>query len=120
MKFELTDFLKLINYQITEGSRYLWECYGKNAYYWDYWSDESWHYLKGYSVVFDTYTQELFEISSYVGNDTHVYRNPKYQEAYTQECIKRNITEDLSVNVTFPELYKLIYNKEYEESNETI
>ena len=86
----------LFQHRITDGSDYLWDCYGSNTRSIDYTSE----YACGY-VVFDTDTQTVYEVSvsPVVGSwdvepKPYRYINPEYQEAYKQEAINRGIDAD--------------------------
>ena len=83
----------LFQHRITDGSEYLWHCYGDNVRSIDYTST----YACGY-VVFDTDTQTVYEVSvSPVAGSWDVepkpyrYINIEYQEAYKQEATSRGI-----------------------------
>ena len=83
----------LFQHRITDGSEYLWHCYGNNVRSIDYTST----YACGY-VVFDTDTQTVYEVSvSPVAGSWDVepkpyrYINPDYQAAYKQEATSRGI-----------------------------
>jgi hypothetical protein len=59
----LKEFMDLVDYRITEGSQYYCEAYGSNAYSLDSWNgkhDDGGHSL---SIVFDTQTQEVYEVT---------------------------------------------------------
>ena len=83
----------LFQHRITDGSEYLWHCYGNNVRSIDYTSK----YACGY-VVFDTETHTVYEVSvSPVAGSWDVepkpyrYINPDYQAAYKQEATSRGI-----------------------------
>lgn len=79
----IKDFMTVINYRITEGSQFGWNCYGSNAYSLDSWSEDN---DDGYGVgiVFDTVTQEVYEMSVCDYKNQRAYRliNPDYRENY--------------------------------------
>ena len=86
----------LFQHRITDGSEYLWHCYGDNVRSIDYTST----YACGY-VVFDTDTQTVYEVSvSPVAGSWDVepkpyrYINIEYQDAYKQEATNRGIDAD--------------------------
>jgi hypothetical protein len=83
----------LFQHRITDGSEYLWHCYGDNVRSIDYTSKHACGY-----VVFDTETQTVYEVSvSPVAGSWNVepkpyrYINPDYQAAYKQEATNRGI-----------------------------
>ena len=108
MKMTLEDFLKGINYKITEGERYLWSCYGNNAWYWDSWGDDGKDLHNGFSVVFDTESKEVFEVTCYSSNDVYVYHNPKFTDLYKKECLDRKVPIYAS-EVTYSQFCRLMY-----------
>lgn len=82
----LRDFMEVVNYRITEGDSYGWSCYGSNAYTMDSWNgDHDGHSL---SVVFDTATQTVYEMSACDYKRSRAYRwiHPEYREAYANEA----------------------------------
>ena len=83
--------MEVVEYRITEGSTYTWNCYGTNAYRLDSWNGEQ----EGYSVsiVFDTQTQEVYETTAYDYERNRAYRlmNPDYVRAHDQEARDRNV-----------------------------
>ena len=59
----IKQFMETVNYRITEGSDYGWQCYGHNAYMLDSWNGEQ----DGHSltIIFDTKTQEVYEVQAH-------------------------------------------------------
>lgn len=89
----LKEFMEVIDYRITEGSDYGWVCYGPDAYTLDSWNGEQdGHSL---SVIFDTKTQEVYEVTAYDYVNNRAYRliNPMYVEAHRDEAIERNVDD---------------------------
>lgn len=107
MKITLFEFLELMSYSINEGGRYLWKCYGDNAWYWDYWGKDVIDFDTGFSIVFDKLTQEVYEVSCYALEDSYVYRNSNYKDAYDQECLDRKVIID-PIEVSYDEMMKMI------------
>lgn len=91
----IKDFLESIDYKITDGWTYSWQCYGYNAYGIDSWSGT---YDSGYSasIVFDTKTQDVYEVSVCDFSNNRAYRlfNPDYRLAYKDEMASRGIDTD--------------------------
>lgn len=89
----LKDFMETVGYRVTEGSHYMWQCYGPNAYRLDYWNqDQDGHSI---SIVFDTQSHVVYEASAYDYKRERAYRlvNPEYAEAHKQEARTRNVDE---------------------------
>jgi len=90
----LKDFMEVIDYKITEGSDYLWHCYGEHAYRLDSWNQEQDGHTV--SIVFDTRTQKVYEASAYDYGRDRAYRliNPDYRQAHQQEASEKNVQEN--------------------------
>lgn len=92
----IKDFMEVANYRITEGSEYLWTCFGPNAYQMDSWNGV--HGKGGHTVcmVFDTHTQTVYSLEAWDYTNDRCYRwiNPDYIDAYKEECLGRNIDYD--------------------------
>lgn len=90
---ELNDFLKMIEYKITDGSKYQWDCFGPNARYIDYY-DESLGVSA--SVAFDTVTQTVYEatIIDEVADRPYRWMNPDFKEVYYAEAKIRKCDPD--------------------------
>lgn len=88
---ELRNFLEAIDYRITEGSDYCWQCYGKDAYTLDSWDQEQ----DGVSatVIFDKKTQLVYEVTvaDFKKNKTYRWINSDYVAAYMSEAFERNV-----------------------------
>jgi hypothetical protein len=88
----LKQFMETVNYRITEGSDYGWQCYGHDAYMLDSWNGEQ----DGHSltIIFDTKTQEVYEIQAhdYVHNRAYRLINPDYAKKNKKEAKKRNVS----------------------------
>lgn len=86
------QFLVAIGYNISEGSEFLWKCYGDNARYLDY-NTEDFHV----SAVYDTKTLEVYEASissMYSGDLGYKWHNPDYLTQYQDEAKSRNVIWD--------------------------
>ena len=90
----LKDFMETVDYKVTEGSDYGWQCYGPNAYRLDSWNQEQ----DGHSVsiIFDTRTHVVYEATAYDYKREHAYRliNPEYAEAHRNESAERDVLEN--------------------------
>ena len=90
----LKDFMEVVDYKITEGSDYCWQCFGPNAYRLDSWNQDQ----EGYSVsiLFDTRTHEVYEASAYDYKRNRAYRliNPLYKASHDAEARDRDVDID--------------------------
>lgn len=88
------EFMEVVNYRITEGSNYGWQCYGPHAYCLDSWNGEQdGHSL---SVTFDQRTQTVYEaqIHDYLHNRAYRMINPDYVQAHRDEANHRDSDMD--------------------------
>lgn len=89
----IKDFMEAVNYRITEGSEFLWQCFGPNAHRLDAWDGE----VDGYtvSIVFDTKTQEVYQAEAFDYRRKRAYRitHPDYADAHAQEFVTRDVTD---------------------------
>lgn len=125
----LKDFMETCNYRITEGSEYGWQCFGHNAYTLDSWNGD----LEGHtiSIVFDTRTQVVYQVTAYDYARVRAYRmtNPDFKAAYEAETNDRDILDvawededgndvryiDLNVDEDFLEkAYAICNDQEYD------
>ena len=94
----LKDFIEAIEYRITEGSDYGWDCFGDNARYLDAHGPEL---NEDYSIscVFDAKDQTVYLVEAWDYANDREYRwiNPEYQKAYRKAC-KRH---DVDLNESF-------------------
>lgn len=118
----LKDFMQTVDYRITEGSDYCWECFGSNAYRLDSWNgDQDGHSV---SVVFDTRTQVVYQMSAYDYTNQRAYRwtNPDWRDVHDKESEHRGVDAnqawddvnyvDLDVEEDFLEKAQAIVNEE--------
>lgn len=87
----LKDFMELVNYRITEGSDYCWQCYGPNAYTLDFWNQD--HNGHSASIIFDTQTHVAYEVTvcDYKRNRAYRLINPDFAEAHRNESVARDV-----------------------------
>ena len=87
----LKNFMEAVDYRITEGSDFCWNCYGSNAYNLNYWNQD--HNGHSLSITFDTCTHEVYEVQAHDYKHNRAYRliNPVYQDAYNNESISRDV-----------------------------
>jgi hypothetical protein len=92
----LKEWMEVVDYRITEGSAYSWQCFGANAYCLDSWDgDQDGHSL---SITFDQKTQTVYEVQIHDYRNQRAYRmiNPDYQSAHAASAASRgtyNINE---------------------------
>jgi hypothetical protein len=89
----MKEWMELVDYKITEGSDYGWQCYGPNAYCLDSWNGV--HGVGGYSfsIVFSTKTQKVYEVSmcDYTNNRAYRMINPKKVEKHRKEAESKSV-----------------------------
>ena len=120
------DFMQTVDFKITEGSEFCWNCFGPNAYRLDSWNQE--HDGHTVSIVFDTRTHEVYEACAYDYKRDRAYRlvNPEYKSAQEREAQDRdvNIKEawdnvcyvDLDVDEDFLEKAQaIVAGKDYDD-----
>lgn len=88
----LKEYLEAVNFQITGGSEYQWDCYGDNARYLDSTDNES---LGTYSInaIFDSVDQTVYavELWDYVNNREYRWIHPNYKDRHNDEAKSRDI-----------------------------
>ena len=91
----LKTFMEIVNYRITEGSDYSWQCFGPNAYTLDSWDGrhEDGHSL---SITFDTRTQVVYSVEACDYKNNRAYRlvNPAYKDAHDAEIKNRGMSDE--------------------------
>lgn len=85
----LKDFLEAIDFKITEGSNYGWDCYGPDARYLDSYKDDEY----SISAVFDSKNQLVYavELWDYINHREYRWQHPDFKEAYQAEAEEREI-----------------------------
>jgi hypothetical protein len=85
----IQEFLEIINYRITGGSNYGWQCFGANAR----WLDCEVEGQYSANIVFDAATQEVYtaEISDYRNDRCYRLINPDYVDAHNSEAKERGV-----------------------------
>ena len=89
----LKEWMEVVNYRVSEGSDFCWNCYGSDAYRLDAWNGEQNGH--SHSIVFDTKTQEVYEVSSYDYRNNRAYRlmNQDYVAQHKEEARQRQVNE---------------------------
>ena len=89
----MKEWMELVDYKITEGSDYGWQCYGPNAYCLDSWNGV--HGKGGYSfsIVFSTKTQKVYEVSvcDYTNNRAYRMIAENKRKKHKEESFLRNV-----------------------------
>ena len=89
----MKEWMELVDYKITEGSDYGWQCYGPNAYCLDSWNGV--HGAGGYSfsIVFSTKTQKVYEVSVCDYTNDRAYRMiaENKRKKHKEEAFLRNV-----------------------------
>jgi hypothetical protein len=89
----IKEWMELVDYKITEGSDYCWDCYGPYSYRLDSWNGV--HGAGGYSfsIIFSTKSQKVYEVSAYDYTNDRAYRmiNPKFQKKHEKESLARGV-----------------------------
>ena len=90
----MKEWMELIGYRITEGSDYMWSCYGSNAHALDSWNGEQDGH--SFTVIFDTKDQTVYEVQAhdYVHNRAYRMINPDFQKKYKKEAKHRDIDKN--------------------------
>jgi len=93
----IKDFMELIEYKISDGARYQWDCYGHSA--WTLTHDD---YSRNTTIfiVFDTVDQTVYEMQAWDGLYKREYRwiNDAYIDAHTAESVRRNVPPRQSID----------------------
>lgn len=90
----IKDFMEAIEYRISEGDKYLWSCYGDNAFTFDSWNGD--HNSHSVSITFDTKTQEVYSavVCDYKNDRAYRLLNPDFKQDYYDEAKERNVNPD--------------------------
>ena len=97
----LLDIITRLQGLIEGGSEYQWNCYGPNARHLDF---------PNVGVVFDSETQEVYEVSAWPNNyddnaEGHIFWvNRDYEVAYHKECQKRGHIPEAVQCYSFPSM----------------
>ena len=100
----LKQFLEAVEYRITEGFSYQWQCYGDKAYGLDSWDGEQ--DGSSFSVIFDQGDQTVYQVEAHDLANNRSYRmiNPLFTEAHAAECASRGIPDVAYDGVEFIDL----------------
>jgi hypothetical protein len=89
----MKEWMELVDYRVTEGSSYGWQCYGPYAYMMDSWNGE--HDGHSFTILFDTKTQAVYEVQVHDYTNNRAYRmlNESFEQAMTTEAAARGINK---------------------------
>jgi hypothetical protein len=95
----IKDFMECVQYKITSGDEYCWQCYGPNARSMDYWNGS---HDDGVTVcmVYDTETQVVYQMEAWDYSKGREYRwtHPDYVEAIEAEAKRRCVDHSESID----------------------
>ncbi len=96
----IKEYLEAIDYKITGGSEYQWNCFGPNARYLD--SDSHVDGSENYSInaCFDAVDQTVYVIEAwdYINNREYRWINPDFRSAYEAEAREKEIDPNESLD----------------------
>jgi hypothetical protein len=82
----IKEWMELVDYRITEGGEYGWQCFGDDAYSLSSWNGEQdgW----SFDIVFDRKTQEVYtvEVCDYKRQRAYRMINPDFRQSYDDEA----------------------------------
>jgi len=87
----MKEWMELVNYRITEGSDYMWKCYGDNVYQLDSWNGEQDGH--SFTITFDTRDQTVYEVQAhdYVHNRAYRMINQDFQKKNRKEAKRLDV-----------------------------
>ena len=90
----MKEWMELVGYRITEGSDYMWQCYGSNAYALDSWNGEQDGH--SFTVIFDTRDQTVYEVQAHDYVHDRAYRmiNEDFQKKNKKEARRRDVDKN--------------------------
>lgn len=94
----LKSYLEAIDYKITGGSEYGWNCFGENARYLDCADSESSDGTYSVHAIFDSVTQEVYAMEAWDYTNDREYRwiNPDFVQAHKDEADSRDFDHEES------------------------
>ena len=90
----LKEWMEIVDYKITEGSDFGWNCYGKDVHMLDSWNGEQDGH--SFTVIFDTKDQTVYEVQAHDYVHSRAYRmiNEDFQKKAKKEARKRDVSRD--------------------------
>jgi hypothetical protein len=85
------EWMELVDYKITEGDSYGWQCFGDNAQSLSSWNGD--HDGWSFNIVFDTKTQEVYtvEVCDYKRQRAYRMIHPDFKQAYDDEAVAHGV-----------------------------
>jgi len=87
----MKEFMELVDYRITEGGEYGWQCFGPNSYQLSSWNGI--HGAGGWcaNIVFSTRSQKVYsvEVCDYTNNRAYRMIDPEFQDKHDAESKDR-------------------------------
>jgi hypothetical protein len=89
----MKEWMELVDYKITEGSEYGWQCYGPNAYCLDSWNGVHGKGGHSFSIIFSTKTQKVYEVTVCDYTNDRAYRMiaENKRKKHNEESFLRNV-----------------------------
>ena len=86
----MKDFMEVVDYRVTECSKYFWDCFGPDAHSMDFWDGD--YSGKSAHVVFSTRDKTVYQMEAYdFAIDKAIrWTNPEYSEQYLEESIRKD------------------------------
>lgn len=99
----LQDFLHAVDYRITGGSEFQWQCFGDHARYLDCNVDID---RASASVIFDSRDQTVYQVTAYDYTADRAYRwtHPDWVSNHQQEVAERGVTDNAWDDVSYTDL----------------
>ena len=92
----MKEWMELVDYKITEGDTYGWQCFGPNSYQLSSWNGI--HGAGGYSfnIVFSTKSHKVYsvEVCDYTHDRAYRMINPDYVKKHNKEAKARNVNSN--------------------------
>lgn len=104
----MKQWMELIDYQITEGSEFGWNCFGYDSYRLEHWRGEQ--ESPSFSILFDKRDHTVYQMEAhdYINNRAYRWTAPSWKTAYEEESSRRGVrVEEAWDNVDYVELETL-------------
>lgn len=92
----IKEWMELVDYRITEGDSYGWQCFGDNAQSLSSWNGD--HDGWSFNIVYDRGTQVVYvvEVCDYKRQRAYRMINPDFQQAHDDEAASRGVDSKLA------------------------
>jgi hypothetical protein len=86
----LKEFMEVVEYRITEGSDYTWDCFGPKPYSLSAWNGDQSGW--SFNITFDTETQDVYSVEACDYKNNRAYRliNPDWIDNYNDYADRFN------------------------------